>query len=234
MCVCATDVTSACLRRSSLCGTVSPACNIGSGQLHVYIAPIHVVRYATPSGSALRPQAALNQSYLLTSLHNMEGSRSFMQLYKHQYQLHGMLIKNGLGWGWVWLQEQLNTQRLLVGRGLDAKRPWQAREKLMTYDRVPPAHYELLRGNLQKRERDSAVSQRRCHEGGSSQGVSGRRRDSAVSQCRGHEGGSSLPRWTLDATEGSVRLYDHEYNNEWKENWNCESAHLTTEELRTA
>ena len=153
MCVCATDVTSACLRRSSLCGTVSPACNIGSGQLHVYIAPIHAVRYATPSGSALRPQAALNQSYLLTSLHNMEGSRSFMQLYKHQYQLHGMLIKNGLGWGWVWLQEQLNTQRLLVGHGLDAQRPWQAREKLMTYDRVPPAHYELLRGNLQKRER---------------------------------------------------------------------------------
>ena len=40
-------------------------------------------------------------------------------------------------------------------------------------------------------ERDSAASQRRRHEGGSSQGVSGRRRDLVASQHRGHEGGSS-------------------------------------------
>ena len=71
---------------------------------------------------------------------------------KHQYPLHGMLIRNGLGWGWVWRQE-LNTQRLLVGRELNAQRLWQACEELMTYDRVPPAHYEFKPGNLQKRER---------------------------------------------------------------------------------
>ena len=118
----------ACLHSSYSCGTVSPAFRVSS---------------STPG--RFKP-------VILTSLHDMEGSRSFMQLYKHQYQLPGMLIKNGLGWGWVWLQE-LNMQRLLVGRGLDAQRLWQAREELMTYDRVPPAHYELLRGNLQKRER---------------------------------------------------------------------------------
>ena len=50
---------------------------------------------------------------------------------------------------------------------------------------------ELLRGNLQKRERDLAASQRRRHEGGSSQGVSGGRRDSAASQPRYNEGGVS-------------------------------------------
>ena len=63
VCECWTDVTSPCLHRSYSCGTVSPACKAGSGPLHVYIAPIHAVWYTTPSGSALRPQAALNQSY---------------------------------------------------------------------------------------------------------------------------------------------------------------------------
>ena len=48
VCECETDVTSPCLHRVYSCGTVSPACKVGSGQLHVYIA----VRYATPSGSA--------------------------------------------------------------------------------------------------------------------------------------------------------------------------------------
>ena len=63
VCLCATDVTSPCLHRAYSCGTVSPACKVRSGQLHVYIASIHAVWYATPSGSALWPQAALNQSY---------------------------------------------------------------------------------------------------------------------------------------------------------------------------
>ena len=61
--VCWTDVMSLCLHSSYSCGTVSPACKVASGQLHVYIVPIHAVWYAMPSGSALRPQAALNQSY---------------------------------------------------------------------------------------------------------------------------------------------------------------------------
>ena len=43
-------MTSPCLHRSYSCGTVSPACKVRSGQLHVYIA----VRYAMPSGSARR------------------------------------------------------------------------------------------------------------------------------------------------------------------------------------
>ena len=34
---CATDVTSPCLDRVHSCGTVGPACKVGSGQLHVYI-----------------------------------------------------------------------------------------------------------------------------------------------------------------------------------------------------
>ena len=34
---CATDVTSPCLDRVYSCGTVGPACKVGSGQLHVYI-----------------------------------------------------------------------------------------------------------------------------------------------------------------------------------------------------
>ena len=75
-------MTSPCLHRVYSCGMVSPACKVGSGQLHVYIA----VRYAMPSGSA-------------------------------------------------------------------------------------------------RRERDSVASQRRRHEGGSSQGVSGRRRDSVASHA---------------------------------------------------
>ena len=37
VCVCWTDVTSPCLHRSYSCGTVSPACNVWSRQLHVYI-----------------------------------------------------------------------------------------------------------------------------------------------------------------------------------------------------
>ena len=32
-----TDVASPCLHRSYSCGTVSPACKVRSGQLHVYI-----------------------------------------------------------------------------------------------------------------------------------------------------------------------------------------------------
>ena len=67
----------------------------------------------------------------------------------------GMLSKNGLGWGWVLLQE-LNTQRLLVGRELDAQRLWQACEELMTYDRVPPTHYELLRRDLSRSDIQSS------------------------------------------------------------------------------
>ena len=37
VCECATDVTSPCLHRSSSCGTLSPTCKVGLGQLHVYI-----------------------------------------------------------------------------------------------------------------------------------------------------------------------------------------------------
>ena len=36
-CLCWMDVTSPCLHRSYSCGTVSPACKVGSGQLNVYI-----------------------------------------------------------------------------------------------------------------------------------------------------------------------------------------------------
>ena len=56
---------------------------------------------------------------ILTSWHDMEGSRSFMELYKHQYQLHGMLIKNGLGCMTARIE---HAAELLVGRGLDAQR----------------------------------------------------------------------------------------------------------------
>ena len=48
---------------------------VESGQLHVYIAPIHAVWYATTIWKVLE----VSCSYINTS------------------QLHGMLIKNGLG-----------------------------------------------------------------------------------------------------------------------------------------
>ena len=172
-------LTSPCLHRSYSCDTVSPTCKVQSGQLHVYVVPIHAVWYATPSGSALRPQAAF-KPVILTSLHDMEGSRSFMQLYKHQYQLHGMLIKNGLGWGWdCWW----DADSMPSDSDRHAKNLWLT----IKYRPLTTSSCE----GISRRERHSAASQCRRHEGGSSQGVSGRRRDSAASQRRGHEGGSS-------------------------------------------
>ena len=75
VCECWTNVTSPCLHRSYSCGTVSPACKVGSGPLHVYIAPIHAVWYATPFSSSTPGRF---KPVILTSLHDMEGSQSFM------------------------------------------------------------------------------------------------------------------------------------------------------------
>ena len=63
----------ACLHNSYSCGVVR-----------------HAFRVSSSTPGRFKP-------VILTPLHDMEGSQSFMQLYKHQYQLHGMLIRNGLG-----------------------------------------------------------------------------------------------------------------------------------------
>ena len=74
--------------------------------------------------------------------------------------------------------------------GTRTRRPATLTGTRRTYVEYCPLTTSSCEG-ISRRERDSAASQCRGHEGGSSQGVSGRRRDSAASQRRRHEGGAS-------------------------------------------
>ena len=82
---------------------------------------------------------------ILTSLHDMEGSRSFMQLYKHKYQLHGMLSKNRLSM-------TARIEHTETAGGTRTRRPATLTGTRRTYD---------LRLST---KRDSAASQRRRHD----------------------------------------------------------------------